>query len=131
MLLLHHGLRFLMHQAAVEEDLDPDRLSFSHAVEVVQQAVHEFALAPLDEHPALMERLLADMRHPLLPERRLRCNPRVVKSRQSKFPVRRLEHRQVPKLDQPFSDVIVLLTQSLRYRKPLPLKRFPQIALLI
>ncbi len=36
-----------------------------------------------------MERLLADMRSPLLPVRRLRCNPRVVKSRCSKFPARR------------------------------------------
>src|SRR5207245_4062891 len=44
MLLLHYGLRFLMHQAAMQEDLDPERLIFSHAFAVVQQAVSCFAL---------------------------------------------------------------------------------------
>ena len=78
-----------------------------------------------------MERLLADMRTPLLPERRLRCNPRVVKSRCSKFPARRPEHRLLPKLDKLFSQVIVLLSRSSRFRHPLPLKRIPKIVLLI
>ncbi len=38
------------------------------------------------------------------------------------FPARRPEHRRVPKLEKLFSQVIVLLPQSLRYRRPLPLK---------
>src|SRR5207253_235572 len=98
MLLLHHGLRFLMHQAAVEEDLDPDRLSFCHAVEVVQQAVQEFALAPLDERPAEIARLRADLRSCLLPARRLRFNARAVKRPLSRFRRKRYWHLAGPHL---------------------------------
>lgn len=98
MLLLHHGLRFLMHQAASEEDLDPDRLSFSHAVEVVQQAVHEFALVAVEERPALMERLRADLRSCRLPARRLRFNARVVKRPLSRFRRKRYWHLDGPHL---------------------------------
>src|SRR5437588_9976416 len=96
MLLLHHGLRFLMHQAAIEDDLDPDRLSFCHAVEVVQQAVHEFALVALEQRPALMERLRADLRSSRLPARRLRFNARVVKRPLSPFRRKRSWHLDGP-----------------------------------
>jgi hypothetical protein len=130
-LLGYYAVRALMLQSATSQDLDSDRLSFTHAITVVTNAFSEVQQTSREQRPALMERLFADMRYPLLPVRRLRCNPRVVKSRQSKFPVRRLEHRQVPKLDKPFCDVIVLLTQSHRCRKPLPLKHIPKIALLI
>ncbi len=98
MLLLHHGVRFLMHQAAIEEDLDPDRLSFCHAVEVVQQAVYELALVPLHERAALMERLLADLRSSRLPARRLRFNARVVKRPLSRFRRKRYWHLDGPHL---------------------------------
>jgi hypothetical protein len=98
MLLLHYGLRFLMHQAATQDDLDPDRLSFCHAVEVVQQAVHEFALIALDECAALMERLLGDLRSARLPARRLRFNARVVKRPLSRFRRKRYWHLDGPHL---------------------------------
>jgi len=98
MLLLHHGIRFLMHQAAVQDDLDPDRLSFSHAVEVIQQAVHEFVLVALDERAALMERLRADLRSSRLPARRLRFNARVVKRPLSRFRRKRSWHLDGPHL---------------------------------
>jgi hypothetical protein len=130
-LLGYYAVRVLMLQSAASHDLDCDRLSFTHAITVVTNALSEVQQTCQEQHPALLERLLADMRTPLLPVRRLRCNPRVVKSRCSKFPARRLEHRLVPKLDKSFSDVIVLLTQSHRYRHPLPLKRVPKIVLLI
>ena len=120
-----------MLQSATEQNLDSDRLRFTHAITVVTNAISEVQQTSHGQRPALMERLLVDLRHPLLPPHRLRCNPRVVKSRQSKFPVRRLEHRQIPKLDKLFSDVILLLLQSHRYLRPLPFQRFPKIALLI
>jgi Insertion element 4 transposase N-terminal/Transposase DDE domain len=98
MLLLHYGVRFLMQQAAMQEDLDPDRLSFCHAVEVVQQAVYEFALVSLDQRPALMERLRADPRSSRLPARRLRFNARVVKRPLSRFRRKRYWHLDGPHL---------------------------------
>jgi hypothetical protein len=130
-LLGYYGVRVLMLQSAASQNLDSDRLSFTHALTVVTNSLAEVQQTSHQHRPALMERLLADLRTSLLPQRRLRCNPRVVKSRRSKFPARRPEHRQVPKLDKSFSDAIVLLAQSHRYRRPLPFKHFPKIALLI
>jgi hypothetical protein len=98
MLLLHYGLRFLMHHAAAQMDLDPDRLSFCQAIEVVQQAVYEFAIVAHEERPALMERLLGDLRSSLLPPRRLRFNARVVKRPLSRFRRKRYWHLDGPHL---------------------------------
>jgi hypothetical protein len=79
----------------------------------------------------LTQRLLNDLREPLLPVRRLRSNPRVCKQAGSKFPRTRPEHRQVPKLEHPFAEVIVLLKHSVRYHGPQPIKRLQRIVLLI
>lgn len=130
-LLGYYGVRALMLQSATCSHLDSDRLSFTHAITLVSNAFSDIQQTCHEHRPALMDRLLTDMRQPLLPERRLRCNPRVVKSRVSKFPLRTSKHRQTPKLDKLFSDVIVLLTQSLRYRKSLPVKHIPKFVLLI
>jgi Insertion element 4 transposase N-terminal/Transposase DDE domain len=130
-LLGYYAVRALMLQSATEQDLDSDRLSFTHAITVVTNAISDIQQTCQEHRPALMKRLLTDMRDPLLPERRLRCNPRVVKSRCSKFPARRPEHRRVPKLDKPFADVIRLLLQSHRYRSPLPLKPIHKVVLRI
>ncbi len=97
-MLLHYGLRFLMHRAATQGHLDPDRLSFCQAVEIVQQAVYEFAIVALPERPALMERLLADLRSCRLPARRLRFNARVVKRPVSRFRRKRYWHLHGPHL---------------------------------
>ncbi len=130
-LLGYYAVRALMLQSATEQNLDSDRLSFTHAITVVTNAISDMQQTCQEHHPALMKRLLTDMRDPLLPERRFRCNPRVVKSRCSKFPARRPEHRRVPKLDKPFADVIRLLLQSHRYRSPLPLQPIYKVVLRI
>jgi hypothetical protein len=130
-LLGYYAVRTLMLQSAASQDIDSDRLSFTHALTLVTNAIPEVQQTCPEDRSALMKRLLIDMRDPLLPERRLRCNPRVVKSRRSKFPARRPEHRLVSKLDKLFSEAIVLLSQSSRYRYPLPLKRLQKIVLLI
>jgi hypothetical protein len=43
LLLAHFAIRGLMHEAALQADEDPDRLSFSHAVRVVRRKVPLFA----------------------------------------------------------------------------------------
>ena len=46
-LLVHYALRRLMHTAALEEDLDPDRLSFTQTLRVVgRQLIAHAALSP-------------------------------------------------------------------------------------
>jgi hypothetical protein len=39
MLLVHHAIRRLMHQAAIEVDIDPDRLSFTRSLRIVRRQV--------------------------------------------------------------------------------------------
>jgi hypothetical protein len=38
-LMAHFAIRGLMHEAALQADEDPDRLSFVHAVHVVQRRI--------------------------------------------------------------------------------------------
>jgi Insertion element 4 transposase N-terminal/Transposase DDE domain len=61
LLLAHYALRFLMHQAAKAADLDSDRLSFVHTLEVVQDAVSDFQLAAPQHFDQLYQRLLHDI----------------------------------------------------------------------
>jgi hypothetical protein len=131
LLLGYYAVRVLMLQAAQHVGLDSDRLSFTHAIILVTHAIHEFQQTAQEQREDLTQRLLSDLREPLRPQRRLRSNPRVCKQAGSKFPRTPPEHRQVPKLERSFAEVIVLLTQSTRYLRPQPLKRFQRIVLLI
>jgi hypothetical protein len=46
LLMAHFAIRGLMHEAALKADEDPDRLSFLHAVRVVQRRMARFAAIP-------------------------------------------------------------------------------------
>lgn len=46
LLLAHFAIRGLMHEAALSAGIDPDRLSFSHAVRVVRRKLPLFAAIP-------------------------------------------------------------------------------------
>ena len=50
LLMAHFAIRGLMHEAALEADEDPDRLSFLHAVRVVQRRMPRFAAIPPSAH---------------------------------------------------------------------------------
>lgn len=43
LLLAHFAVRGLMHEAALQADEDPDRLSFSHTVRVIRRKIPQFA----------------------------------------------------------------------------------------
>ncbi len=43
LLLTHFAVRGLMHEAALQADEDPDRLSFSHAMQVIRRKIPHFA----------------------------------------------------------------------------------------
>lgn len=45
LMLTHFAIRALMHEAALKEDLDPDRLSFIHTVRVVKRKLPRFTAA--------------------------------------------------------------------------------------
>ena len=44
LLIAHYAIRYLMHQAALHHDLDPDRISFVHALEILRDAIAEFQM---------------------------------------------------------------------------------------
>jgi Transposase DDE domain len=81
LLLLHYAVRSLMATSAAQADLDPDRLSFTHAIHVLGDALLLAPLLPVAAQPRFRQQVLADLRDPasLLPPRRLRFNPRVLK----------------------------------------------------
>jgi hypothetical protein len=96
LLIAHYLVRALMHEAAQQAGLDPDRLSFVGAIRVLQKAVPEFQMTTPEQLPALYQRLLRDMARKRVPKRRLRTNPRVVKRKMSNFKLKRAEHLAWP-----------------------------------
>jgi hypothetical protein len=117
-LLAHYAVRVLMHAAALRVDVDPDRLSFVHALEIVRDAVPEFQQVARAQQPALVERLLREIAAKRLPERRLRVNPRVVKRKMSNFKLKRAEHLCLPKCQGSFREAVVV--------QPPPVLELPQ-----
>lgn len=109
LLIAHFAVRFLMHEAALQEAVDPDRLSFVHALRVIHDAIPEFQMTTPSQLPQLYARLLRDIADGRLPERRLRSNPRVVKRKMSKFLLKRLEHYHWPQPTHPFRQAVALI----------------------
>ncbi len=60
LLIAHWAVRFLMHQAAIKADLDPERLSFTHALRVIGEAVRDFQTAAPEMLPLVYARMLED-----------------------------------------------------------------------
>jgi len=107
-LLAHYAVRVLMHEAAVLADLDPDQLSFVHALEIVRDAVPEFQMVVPTQQDALYARLLRDIAAKRLPPRRPRSQARVVKRKMSNFKLKRAEHYQSLQPRVPFRDAVVV-----------------------
>ena len=74
-----------MHEAALAAEVDPDRLSFTHALRVLQAAIPEFQMTAPEQLPRLYRRVLRDIARKRLPARRPRSNPRAVKRKMSNF----------------------------------------------
>ena len=109
LLIAHYVLRFLMHEAAMEADVDPDRISFTQALNVVQDAIPEFQMTAPEQLPRLYRRLLHDMVDELLPPRRARTNPRVVKRKMSNFGLKRPQHYHWPQPSTPFQQAVAVI----------------------
>ena len=109
LLVAHYAIRFLMHEAACQVGIDPDRISFVHALNVVHDAIPEFQMTMPEQLPQLYSRLLHDIAYGLLPERRLRSTPRVVKRKMSNFHLKRAEHRSWPQPTLSFRQAVGLI----------------------
>lgn len=110
LLIAHDAIRFLMHEAAVQHELAPDRLSFVHALEVSRDAIAAFQMVSAEQWPRLYQRLLEDIgTDGKLPNRRPRSNPRVVKRKMSKWRLKRPEHHNWPKPTRPFCEAVAFI----------------------
>lgn len=109
LLIAHFVIRFLMHEAALQVGIDPDRLSFVHALEVIKEAIPEFQMVAEDQRESLYQRLLRDIARGRLPERRNRVNPRVVKRKMSSFLKKRPEHYAWPQPQKSFRDAVAVI----------------------
>ncbi len=113
LLLAHFVVRFVMHEAGLAFRLDPDRLSFVESLQLIRAAIPEFQLVDPTFHDRLWRRLLRDIVRHILPLRRNRTHPRVIKRKMSNFKLKRPAHRLLSQPTQPFADVVVVLDMSL------------------
>lgn len=104
----HFVIRALMLEAAKEENLDVDRLSFTGCLRILQARLPECDSST----PASLEQwyrlLLEEMAQEQIEQRRNRVNPRVVKRKMSKFAKKRPEHRGRPPLKKTFAQTVVI-----------------------
>jgi Transposase DDE domain len=110
--LAHYAVRQLLAEAALEEALDPDRLSFSEGLfELTELLCFALTLEPEEAIMSLGERLQHKMARHVLPPRRLRINRREIKQIYHKYKPKK---RQVPppepfEPEEQFLDFVELL----------------------
>lgn len=108
--LAHFVVRSLMFTAAETAQLDPDRLSFTGCFQVLQCRLPECPSPTSPSFTPWFEAMLAEMRQELLPPRRNRVNPRVIKRKMSKWNKKRASHRRPTPLRKSFQQSVVIKT---------------------
>lgn len=103
--LAHRVLRQVMFDAAATAGLDPDRLSFTDSLRILQCHLHE---APTRSPAGWYERLTGEVSRQQLRPRRNRWYPRVVKRKMKKWDKKRPHHRHPPQPTKEFADAIVI-----------------------
>lgn len=106
--LAYFVVRALMLEAAKEDHLDVDRLSFTGCLRILQARLPECASATPLHLQQWYRLLLEEMAQERIDPRRNRVNPRVVKRKMSKFAKKRPEHRHRPPLKKTFAETVVI-----------------------
>jgi hypothetical protein len=88
LLLAYNAIRRIMCEAAAEAEVQPQRLSFTGALERVREAIHDMARLQTALLPSRYRQLLRSIGRTIVPDRTGRRNPRVVKIKMSKFLVK-------------------------------------------
>lgn len=104
----HFVVRALMLEAAKEDQLDVDRLSFTGCLRILQARLPECDTATTIGLEQWYRLLLAEMAQERIESRRNRVNPRVVKRKMSKFAKKRPEHRHRTPLKKTFAETVVI-----------------------
>lgn len=108
LLLAHYVIRVLMSEAAQRQQLPPRRLSFTGALKVLRCRLPE---CPRSRHglQRWYDDVLAEIAEEVLPPRRARLNPRVIKRKMSHWRKKRPDQRRYPQPTKKFRKCIVLL----------------------
>lgn len=109
LLLAHYVVRVLMCEAARRNGLPPRRISFTGTLKVLRCRLPECPKGRTGL-AKWYENLLAEIAEEVLPERRNRINPRVIKRSISKWPRKRPKHRAIPQPTKTFRDGIRVLS---------------------
>jgi len=104
----HFVVRALMLEAAKEDNLDVDRLSFTGCLRIVQARLPECDSSTPMRLEQWYRLLLTEMAQERIEPRRNRINARVVKRKMSKWPKKRPEHRSRPPLKKTFAETVVI-----------------------
>jgi hypothetical protein len=108
LLLAHYAVRVLICAAAQRAGIDPDRVSFVHAVRLITLMLPLFQLLAPEHHPILYDLVLHDIAAYRLPPREHRLNPRAVKRPWSKHRVRPRGAKTRHKNLAPFEDIVAI-----------------------
>ena len=106
--LAHFVIRALMFEAAESVHLDPERLSFTGCFQILKCRLPECVTHTPETFQTWYDNLLWEMQQELLPPRRNRINPRVIKQKIRKWPKKQPHHRPAPKLSKTFEDSVLI-----------------------
>lgn len=105
----HFVIRALMFAAASSAKLDPDRLSFTGTVHILQCRLPECDARTPQSLSEWFAGVQAEILAEKLPARSNRINPRVIKRKMSKWPKKRPHHRKLRPPSKTFEQTVVML----------------------
>jgi len=108
--LAHYVIRAMMFEAAQDIQLDADRLSFTGCFRILQCRLPECDGRTSATVQSWYRAVLTEMRDEIIPPRRNRINPRVIKRKMSKWNKKRAEHRHPEPLRKSFAETVVMKT---------------------
>lgn len=108
--LAHFVIRKMMFDAAQNANLDPDRLSFTGCFQILITRLPECSGSSVQSIQDWYTFLLWEMSQELLPPRRNRINPRVIKQKMSNWAKKRPQHFHPPPLTKTFEESIVMVS---------------------
>jgi Insertion element 4 transposase N-terminal/Transposase DDE domain len=108
LLLDHYVVRVLMFEAAQEAQTPPLSISFTGTLKILRCRIPQCPRRRVAQRRWWRD-LVREVAEEVLPPRRNRINPRVIKRKMSKWKKKRPEHRGYPQPQRSFADAIVMI----------------------
>jgi hypothetical protein len=108
LMLGHFVIRKLMFEAAEKASVTPLRISFTDTLKILEVRLPTCPATPAAQKK-WREELIEEISHEILPPRRNRLNPRVVKRKMSKWKKKQPDDRRYPQPAKTFAQSVVIL----------------------